>query len=340
MNITACRVLVNVVCCIAVVSAAAGQEGGQRQSSDEIIRSLGGGAVRGPQFPAPDAAAKRPPGTIEIPIEFESGSAIISASSKQQLDNVATALRSDQLREARIRIEGYTDDQGSVEFNQILSERRADAVRRYLIVQLGISSSRLEARGYGESRPLPGVDQSSERGRALNRRVVLVNAGHEAPPAADATQPLSVDVVVRYRDGEREIEVGPNSTLRSGDSYQVRLTPNQRSYVYVYQSDSTGRIEPLFPNAALTDASNPIARDTTITLPDATWMKLDQMRGREQIVVLAAPEAIADPKSIAFKVCESNPGGDTVRGPVMPAPASGGQGPADVFTYHLAFQHQ
>jgi outer membrane protein OmpA-like peptidoglycan-associated protein len=339
MNMIACRVLVNVVCCAAMVSAVAAQEGGQRQSPEQIIRSLGD-AMRGPQIPAPDAAPKRPPGTIEIPIEFESGSAIISGSSKAQLENVAAALQSDQLRETRIRIEGYTDDQGSAEFNQALSERRADAVRRYLVVQLGISSARLEARGYGESRPLSGVDQSSERGRALNRRVVLVNAGREAPPPADAAKPLSVDVVVRYRDGEREREVGTDTMLRSGDSYQVRFTPNQRSYVYVYQSDSTGRIEPLFPNPALTDASNPIARDTTITLPDAAWMKLDQMRGREQIIVLAAPEAIADPKSMAFKVCEANSGGDEVRGPVMPAPASSGQGTADVFTYRLAFQHQ
>ncbi len=71
---------------------------------------------------------------------------------------------------SRFRIEGHTDSQGSDEYNQKLSERRANAVRDYLISK-GISPDRLEAVGYGESRPI--ATNKTAAGRAKNRRVEI-----------------------------------------------------------------------------------------------------------------------------------------------------------------------
>jgi outer membrane protein OmpA-like peptidoglycan-associated protein len=69
-----------------------------------------------------------------------------------------------------VTIHGYTDDVGDPEYNQRLSERRAEAVRAHLAVQLD-DEFRLEAAGYGETRPVAPND--TDEGRARNRRVVI-----------------------------------------------------------------------------------------------------------------------------------------------------------------------
>ena len=70
-----------------------------------------------------------------------------------------------------VEVAGHTDSKGSDEYNQGLSERRANSVKDYL-VRKGVKASRLSARGYGESRPVASND--TEEGRAENRRVELV----------------------------------------------------------------------------------------------------------------------------------------------------------------------
>ena len=67
-----------------------------------------------------------------------------------------------------VKIEGHTDDTGEEAANQILSQSRADAVKRYLASH-GISGERMTATGYGETKPI--AENSSEEGKALNRRV-------------------------------------------------------------------------------------------------------------------------------------------------------------------------
>jgi outer membrane protein OmpA-like peptidoglycan-associated protein len=73
-----------------------------------------------------------------------------------------------------VAIEGHTDSVGSDEYNQQLSERRAQAVRDYF-VQQGINSSAVEARGYGKTEPIASND--TVEGRAQNRRVELILSG-------------------------------------------------------------------------------------------------------------------------------------------------------------------
>jgi adhesin transport system outer membrane protein len=72
--------------------------------------------------------------------------------------------------ELRVEVAGHTDYHNTVAFNQILSDRRANAVRDYLIAQ-GIEAGRLTAKGYSELQPI--ADNTTEEGQAMNRRVEL-----------------------------------------------------------------------------------------------------------------------------------------------------------------------
>ncbi|WP_243689519.1 OmpA family protein [Geotalea toluenoxydans] len=69
-------------------------------------------------------------------------------------------------------IEGHTDNVGSAAANMKLSQRRAEAVRSYLIKKHGIAAGRLTAKGYGMTRPI--ADNGTEAGRQQNRRITAV----------------------------------------------------------------------------------------------------------------------------------------------------------------------
>ncbi len=98
---------------------------------------------------------------------FDTDSDVINAAFYDELDNVAAAARSSN---NNIKVAGHTDNQGSEEYNLSLSQRRAEAVKAYL-VQRGIPEYRITTTGYGESQPVS--DNDTEEGRRLNRRVVL-----------------------------------------------------------------------------------------------------------------------------------------------------------------------
>ena len=99
-------------------------------------------------------------------ILFETASAKIDKSSYETLDTLADVAKSCQ--QVTITVEGHTDDRGSAAFNQRLSEQRAASVAAYL-QGAGLSSSSVEAVGYGESRPK--VPNDSRANRAKNRRI-------------------------------------------------------------------------------------------------------------------------------------------------------------------------
>jgi OOP family OmpA-OmpF porin len=82
------------------------------------------------------------------------------------LDEIAAALAS-QL-ELNVDIKGYTDSTGSAAYNLKLSQRRAEAVKAYLVSK-GITSANLTAKGYGKADPI--ASNNIAEGRALNRRV-------------------------------------------------------------------------------------------------------------------------------------------------------------------------
>jgi outer membrane protein OmpA-like peptidoglycan-associated protein len=101
-------------------------------------------------------------------VNFEFNSATLTSESRPLLDAVAADLKAHP--QLKVELEGHTDSVGNDAYNMKLSQRRAEAVRDYLISQ-GASSANLTARGYGESRPI--ADNKTESGRAENRRVAM-----------------------------------------------------------------------------------------------------------------------------------------------------------------------
>lgn len=99
-------------------------------------------------------------------IYFDSGSATIKTESYSVLDGIADLLIANS--SSRIEVSGHTDSQGSESSNQSLSERRAAAVKDYL-VRRGVPASMLTVVGYGELRPVATNDTAD--GRARNRRI-------------------------------------------------------------------------------------------------------------------------------------------------------------------------
>lgn len=107
--------------------------------------------------------------TLSGSVLFQSAKSTLLPSAQVKLDQVANALLA--VRARSLIIEGHTDSQGSEAYNQGLSQRRADAVRDYL-VQRGYPSDRIQTRGMGEGSAI--ADNASPEGRANNRRVEIV----------------------------------------------------------------------------------------------------------------------------------------------------------------------
>jgi OOP family OmpA-OmpF porin len=101
-------------------------------------------------------------------INFEFDSTELTTDSKAILDSVAEALQ--HFEDAEVEVAGHTDSRGGESYNLTLSQSRADSVRSYLIDK-GVAESRLVAKGHGENAPV--ADNSTEEGRAKNRRVEL-----------------------------------------------------------------------------------------------------------------------------------------------------------------------
>ena len=99
-------------------------------------------------------------------IQFETDKDVIKKSSYPTLDKIVEVMKTNPTY--MLSIGGHTDDVGSEEYNQVLSEKRAGSVRRYLI-EHGVEESRIASKGYGKTMPI--ADNTTVEGRALNRRV-------------------------------------------------------------------------------------------------------------------------------------------------------------------------
>lgn len=103
-------------------------------------------------------------------VYFDFNKATVKPESHSALADAAKILQDNP--DIRVEIQGHTDNIGSDEYNQKLSEQRAWAVVNYLVQNFGVSAARLTAKGYGESRPIASND--TDGGRALNRRTEFV----------------------------------------------------------------------------------------------------------------------------------------------------------------------
>src|SRR5712691_8928778 len=122
-----------------------------------------------------------------LAVNFRTGSAVLSPDSKAKLDEIAT--KALNAKGYVLEVTGFADATGSVERNRALSQRRADAVIRYLVENHNIPLRRIVTPyGFGESHPV--AENTSRNGRAQNRRVevkLLVNKGLTQPAPTMAT---------------------------------------------------------------------------------------------------------------------------------------------------------
>lgn len=101
-------------------------------------------------------------------VTFGFDSSELTMSARNALNDVASILT--QYTDTRVNIAGHTDSTGNADYNQRLSERRAESVGNYL-AQAGVSRNRLYMTGYGQTQPV--ASNATEEGRAQNRRVEI-----------------------------------------------------------------------------------------------------------------------------------------------------------------------
>ena len=108
---------------------------------------------------------------IDLEINFEYNSADISAKSMTSVQALGRALTNADLKGSTFVVAGHTDAAGGEGYNQDLSERRADAIKRYLVDKYGITGSDLVTVGYGKSK----LKDPNQPMAEVNRRVQVVN---------------------------------------------------------------------------------------------------------------------------------------------------------------------
>ncbi|WP_126172943.1 OmpA family protein [Altericroceibacterium xinjiangense] len=144
-----------------VAGAAVGRQ--MDQQIKELRETTAGSGIDVTQTPGGDAIL------VNLPdVTFATNSTNISPSFQASLDQVAQSLQ--QYPNSLIDVMGHTDTTGSDAYNLDLSRRRAEAVANYLSMR-GVSRARMQTIGYGEQYPI--ADNSTEAGRAANRRVEL-----------------------------------------------------------------------------------------------------------------------------------------------------------------------
>ncbi len=116
--------------------------------------------------PAAAAPAIIEKGRVTLNVLFDTNKAVIKKNSFREVDNLITVMK--DYPELNVTIEGHTDNVGSAASNKKLSQRRADAVKKYMVSK-GIDAQRLNAVGFGLEKPI--ASNATKEGRAKNRRV-------------------------------------------------------------------------------------------------------------------------------------------------------------------------
>jgi outer membrane protein OmpA-like peptidoglycan-associated protein len=171
----------------AVVFTVHAQQGGQftdfRERSDYTAEELGkalfpeatpeprtrGIGPQRPQQAPPEGSA------VALNVLFEFNSDKVLPDYYPDIDKLGKALTLPEYENYRVRIEGHTDNVGSDRYNQSLSQKRAESVKRYLVQHFQLEPERLSVTGYGKINPITTND--TPEGRSKNRRVQVVNLG-------------------------------------------------------------------------------------------------------------------------------------------------------------------
>jgi outer membrane protein OmpA-like peptidoglycan-associated protein len=168
--------LIPTLALLAVPAAALAQEPTATpasQPSAETIRcQLDPSCIKKHRSLEPEGSIAQPKQNVaNLNVSFEYNSAVLQTDAYITLDNLGRALSNPSLAGYSFEVSGHTDRKGSAAYNQVLSERRAQAVRDYLVSHYNIPTSRLATKGYGSIQLLNPKDPYD----GVNRRVQIVN---------------------------------------------------------------------------------------------------------------------------------------------------------------------
>jgi len=126
--------------------------------------------VNPPPPPPPPPAAPRVVDRLVLHINFDTNKSVIRPADVPELEKAVEFVK--KYPDSKISVEGYTDSRGTDKYNLGLSERRAQAVKKYLEDKGGVSAGRITALGKGKADPIG--DNKTEKGRFENRRVEVL----------------------------------------------------------------------------------------------------------------------------------------------------------------------
>ena len=193
---------------------------------------------------------------LRLDVTFDLDSYQLKPRAKAQLDTLAKVLKMPEFSAASIELAGHTCDIGRLTYNDTLSMNRVKSAVAYLVSMHGIASDRISQRWYGERLPLI-VGANNEQERSVNRRVVVyLPENREALEELLRQMPVADGFrwgVFHYDESGRArlIEYDGSTILHSNDEYRIYLRPARTKYVYLYQVDSKGNANWIFPSETL-----------------------------------------------------------------------------------------
>ena len=126
--------------------------------------------------PEPAAPAEKVIDRLTVHVNFDFDKSTVRKADEAELQKAIDFVR--KYPDAKVELDGYTDSKGTEQYNQKLSERRAEAGRQYLIKEGAVDEARISVKGYGESNPIaPNKTKNGKdnpKGRAENRRVEIL----------------------------------------------------------------------------------------------------------------------------------------------------------------------
>jgi outer membrane protein OmpA-like peptidoglycan-associated protein len=230
----------------------------------------------------------------ESRLQFSFDSAEILPESYPQLNEIGKALTRQDLSEISVRLAGNTDSRGTREYNKVLSVKRAESVKKYLVNQFGISPKRLITVGYGKDRLIStGTDEESH---SLNRRVEIARFEKEDVAGLISPKKLSAEVGFFYKNKEGKFSrIHDGMTLSSKSNYKIFFKSDKDCWVYAYKKDSSGKIDLLFPKPGSSGTVNPVKAGKEYWSPTPSeWFNLEGPAGQERIYVVAVNERARD----------------------------------------------
>ena len=126
--------------------------------------------------------------SVDLTVPFARNSAKLTATAREQLDELGAALAGERLKPLDVGVYGHTDASGKAAYNQQLSEKRAAAVVGYLVRGFSLEPKRFRHAGYGEERLLEGIAANSPRHRRVEV-VVFAPEPRSTPETPAATEP-------------------------------------------------------------------------------------------------------------------------------------------------------